>query len=159
MHPFGGVSDVPEEAISQIGPQSVAFHTRTSGDFDGVDLAFEAGSHPEKIVVAGKLGGYVKVGDALKGNPHKAQPKFELEASWDEALKPGGKKIDIKGGANLFVRAEVVPNVTLPKRVEGSLDLVLKRNAGGLMCILLVGNGTAERSLPALCFSWPRERR
>ncbi|PMD53929.1 uncharacterized protein K444DRAFT_667616 [Hyaloscypha bicolor E] len=131
MQPFGGVSDVPEEAISQIGPQSVAFHTRTSGDFDGVDLSFEAASHPEKIVVAGKLGGYVKVGDALKGNPHKAQPKFELEASWDEALKPGGKKIYIKGGANLFVRAEVVPNVTLPKRVEGSLDLVLKRNASG----------------------------
>jgi hypothetical protein len=131
IQPFGGVSYVPEETISQIGPQSVAFHTRTSGDFDGVDLSFAGETLPEKIVVAGKLGGYVKVGDVLKGNPHKTQPTFELEASWAEALAPGGKRIEIKGGAGLFVRVEIVPNVSLPKRVEGSLELELKRSEGG----------------------------
>jgi hypothetical protein len=131
IQPFGGVSYVPEETISQSGPQSAAFHTRTSGDFDGVDLSFAGEVLPEKIVVAGKLGGYVKVGDVLKGNTHKTQPTFELEASWNEALAPGGKRIEIKGGADLFVRVEVVPNVSLPKRVEGSLDLELKRSEGG----------------------------
>jgi hypothetical protein len=129
--PFGGVVYVPEEIISQTGPYSVVFQTHTSGDFDGVNLSFAAGSLPEKIIVTGKLGGYVKVGDVLKGNPHKAQPTFALEASWDEALAPGGKKIEIKGGADLFVKIEVVPKIPLPKRVEGSLDLILERSAGG----------------------------
>ncbi|KAN0105952.1 hypothetical protein V8E51_008828 [Hyaloscypha variabilis] len=129
--PFGGFSYVPEENISQIGPQSVSFHTRTSGDFDGVDLTFSSESLPGQIVIAGKLGGYVKVGDALKGNSHKAQSTFQVEASWNEALAPGGKQIEIKGGANLFVKLEVVPNVALPKRVEGVMDLELRRSAGG----------------------------
>ncbi|KAE9370958.1 hypothetical protein N431DRAFT_546651 [Stipitochalara longipes BDJ] len=128
--PFGGLSYVPEETISQIGPQSASFHTRTSGDFDGVDLTFAAESLPRKILVAGEIGGYVKVGDALKGNPHKSQPRFKLEASWNEALEPGGKQIEINGGADLFVRVEVVPNISLPKRVEGVLDLELERSAG-----------------------------
>jgi hypothetical protein len=128
---FGGVSYVPEETISHTGPQSVAFQTHTSGDLDGVDLSFAAGSLPERIVVVGKLGGYVKVGDALKGNPHKAQPTFALEASWNEALAMGGKKIEIKGGADLFVRVEVVPSVPLPKRVQGSLNLMVERHIGG----------------------------
>lgn len=131
MQPFGGMSYVPEETIAQTGPQDIAFHTRTSGDFDGVDLSFSAGSLPEKVVVAGKLGGYVKVGDALKGNSHKAQPTFALEASWKEALLLGGKMIEIKGGADLFVRVEVVPSISLPKRVEGSLDIKLEGSPGG----------------------------
>jgi hypothetical protein len=131
IHPFGGVSYIPEETVSQTGPRSATFHTRTSGDFDGVDLSFADGSLPENIVVAGKLGGYVKVGDVLKGNPHKAQPEFALEASLNESLAAGGKKLEIIGGADLFVRVEIVPSISLPKRVEGSLDLMLERNSGG----------------------------
>ena len=127
---FGGVSYVPEETVSQTGPHSVAFQTHTSGDFDGVELSFAAGSLPKKIAVAGELGGYVKVGDALKGNSHKPQPKFDLEATWKEALEPGGKKIKLKSGADLFVKIEVVPDVTLSKRVEGSLDLILDKKLG-----------------------------
>jgi hypothetical protein len=130
IEPFGGVSYVPEERISQIGLDSVAFQTHTSGDFDGVNLSFASGSLPEKISIVGELGGYVKVGDALKGNPHKAQPKFELDASWVEALTPGGKRIEISGGADLFVKVEVVPGKPLPKRVESSLDLEMERTSG-----------------------------
>lgn len=128
--PFGGVSYVPEERVTQTGPHSVDFQTHTSGDFDGVNLTFAGDVLPGKVVVSGKLGGYVKVGDALKGNPHKAQPTFSLEASWDEALAPGGKRIEIKGGADLFVKVEVVPNMQLPRRVEGSLDVLLEKSAG-----------------------------
>ncbi len=88
----------------------MAFQTNTSSDFDGVNLSFAAGALPDNIVVAGRLGGYVKVGNALKGNPHKAQPIFELETGWAEAL---------------------APDVQLPKRVEGSLDIELERGTGG----------------------------
>ncbi len=109
----------------------MSFQTNTSSDFDGVNLSFAAGSLPDKIVVAGKLGGYVKVGNALKGNPHKAQPIFKLETGWTETLAPDGKKLEIKGSAELFVRIEVVLNVPLPKRVEGSLDIEPERGAGG----------------------------
>lgn len=129
-HPFGGASYVPEEKVSQIGPDSVVFQTHTSGDFDGVNLSFAPGSLPKKIFITGGLGGYVKVGDALRGNAHKAQPRFELEASWDEALIPGGKEIEINGGADLFVKIEIVSSEPLPKRIEGSLDLKLDGTSG-----------------------------
>lgn len=118
FQPFGGVSYVPEETVTPTGPHSIDFQTHTSGDFDGVNLSFAGDVLPGSIAVSGKLGGYVKVGDALKGNPHKAQPTFGLEVSWDEAQALGGKRIEIKGGADLFVKVEVVPSVQLPRRVE-----------------------------------------
>jgi hypothetical protein len=118
---FGGTSYVPEEKVAQIGEDKVEFQTRTSGDFDGANLSFKESITPSSIFIKGKLGGYVKVGDALKGNPHKAQPTFTLEATWEEASQPGGKDIRIKGGVNLFVRVEVVPSIKLPIRVDGSI--------------------------------------
>jgi hypothetical protein len=126
--PFGGISYIPEgEAIAQVGDSLVAFQTRTSGDFDGANLSFSQQIVPKEIVVKGSLGGYVKVGDALKWNSHKAQPTFVLEATWEEALQPRGKSIEIKGGADLFVNVEVVPNVKLPVRVEGTFSLDVQR--------------------------------
>jgi hypothetical protein len=126
--PFGGISYIPEgETITQVGDSLVAFQTRTSGDFDGANLSFSEQIVPKEIVVKGNLGGYVKVGDALKGNLHKAQPTFVVEATWEEALQPGGKSIEIKGGADLFVRVEVVPDVKLPVRVEGSFSQDVQR--------------------------------
>lgn len=64
----------------------------------------------------------MKVGDALAGNPHKRQPNFQLEASWDEVVLPGGKSIEILGGCELFVRVEVVPEISLPRRAQGSVS-------------------------------------
>jgi hypothetical protein len=117
---FGGILDVPGELVEQTSESQVAFKTHTSGDFDGVLLTFdENGTHPAIIVVSDSLGGYVKVGDPLKGNPHKAQPSFLLEATWDEVISPGGKTIEIPGGADLFVKVEAVPDLPLPRRVEG----------------------------------------
>lgn len=135
---FGGVSYQPEECITQIQPSSVIFQTHTSGDSDGVDLSFKRDFLPQNIKISGKIGGYVKVGDALKGNPHKAQPTFNLEATLEEALVKGGKSIEIKGGAELFVKVEVVPSEQLPRRVEGSLSFQLRR-AQGSRAVYFVG--------------------
>jgi hypothetical protein len=123
IQPFGGILDVPEDVVQKTSDSTVSFETRTSGDFDGVNLLFEDDAVPEKIQISGALEGYVKVGDALKGNPHKAQPHFVLESSWEEALVPGGKSISIAGGADLGITVEVVPDVQLPAKVEGSLSL------------------------------------
>ncbi|KAH8589423.1 hypothetical protein B0O99DRAFT_725343 [Bisporella sp. PMI_857] len=128
--PFGGVSYVPEEKIAWNEPSSIKFSTHTSGDFDGVDILFKPGALPQSFTISGTLGGYVKVGDALKGNPHKAQPEFGLDATWDEALAEGGKKVEVKGGAELFIKAEAVPDVKLSRRVEGQLDVLLEKQAG-----------------------------
>ncbi|KAH8890356.1 hypothetical protein GQ53DRAFT_807122 [Thozetella sp. PMI_491] len=132
VQPFGGIADNPEDVVRKISDTQVVFNTRTSGDFDGVDIFFASESKlPSSISVTGHLGGYVKVGNALLGNPHKAQPRFSLVTSESEAGQPGGKQVDIKGGAELFVSAEVVPDVPLPRRVEGSLTIEASSHVAG----------------------------
>jgi hypothetical protein len=127
IHPFGGVSYVPEERIHQVDDYRVAFSTRTSGDFDGVNIYFSDNYIPEEISIRGTLGGYVKVGDPTLGNPHKPQPTFEAVVKKEQAALPGGYFISIKGGADLFLRIEIVPDINLPKRVEGSLKIAGSR--------------------------------
>ncbi|KAI2728985.1 hypothetical protein CBS147333_5906 [Penicillium roqueforti] len=117
--PFGGFEDNAEDFARQAGESTVEFSSKTSGDLDGVHVVFQGTKPPQKIRIAGSLGGYVKVGDPLAGNPHKAQPTFELEASWEEAKRLDGKVIEILGGAELFVCIEAIPQVELPRRVQG----------------------------------------
>lgn len=138
VQPFGGIEDVPEETVKQTSDTTTLFETRTSGDFDGVNLLFSKGSLPKKIHISGTLGGYVKVGDVLKGNPHKAQPQFELEATWEEALAPGGKSNFLEGGADLFIKVEIIPHEQLPVRIEGSLTLE-GRKKGEQRAVYIVG--------------------
>ena len=92
---------------------------------------------PSTVTVSGSTGGYVKVGDALAGNPHKPQPTFTIEASWDEAVKPGGRVIEIRGGAELFVRIEAIPDVELPRRVQGGVTI--EGQAEGNRAVYFVG--------------------
>lgn len=73
--------------------------------------------------MTGTLDGYVKVGNALSGNPHKPQPSFSLTATSRELIKKAGKQIRIRGGAELYVRAEILLDVRLPHRVEGELEI------------------------------------
>lgn len=121
VQPFGGVLDNPEDSIEVKAHDHVTFLTRTSGDFDGVDIFF-AEALPSSISVSGSLSGYVKVGDALAGKPHEPQPRFELVATDLEIVS--GKEVSIKGGADLFVSIEVLTDVSLPRRVEGEISVV-----------------------------------
>ncbi|KAL4907094.1 hypothetical protein BDW74DRAFT_167098 [Aspergillus multicolor] len=122
--PFGGLADNPEDYAKETDSRTVSFNSRTSGDIDGVHILLDdAGSSQPTVTITGCIGGYVKVGDALAGNPHKAQPTFKLKVSWEEALQPGGKDIEIRGGADLFIRVEAIPDIDLPRRVEGTLTL------------------------------------
>ncbi|GKT83003.1 LOW QUALITY PROTEIN: hypothetical protein Ct61P_00853 [Colletotrichum tofieldiae] len=124
VQPFGGVSDNGEDFVKRISDSQLAFDTRTSGDFDGVDIFLaETSDTPSTVRVSGHLGGYVKVGDALKGNPHKPQPLFDLVVSEEEAKQPGGRREEIRGGAELFVSVESLLTVPLPRRVEGSFTV------------------------------------
>lgn len=123
LETLGGFEDNPEDTVTKKSPTVLEFSSRTSGDTDGTHIRFEGDKVPSSVVITGTLQGYVKVGDALAGNPHKAQPTFELTATWDELIKPGGKSIDIVGGAGLFVRVEVIPDGTLPNEVHGTFDL------------------------------------
>ncbi|KAL4801768.1 hypothetical protein BDV18DRAFT_167157 [Aspergillus unguis] len=121
--PFGGLEDNPEDYVRKDN-QGITFSSKTSGDLDGVNIFTETEDLKDATVtVSGSIGGYVKVGDPLAGNPHKPQPTFTLEASWAEATNPGGKMIEIKGGAELFVRVEAIPEVELPRRVQGTVTL------------------------------------
>lgn len=119
VEPFGGVSDNTEDVIKLASESQVVFDTRTSGDFDGVDIFFSGSNMPSSVTVTGLLGGYVKVGNALNGNPHKPQPEFSLFATGKEVGIAGGKQLSIKGGAELFVSVETLLDVSLPRRVEG----------------------------------------
>lgn len=119
---FGGFSYNPEDRVDKIDGQSLKFSSRTSGDTDGVHLSFD-GELPETVSISGTLGGYVKVGDPLAGHPHKPQPTFTLDATWAEISRPGGKLIEIAGGAELFVSVEAIPDAPLPTQVNGSVEI------------------------------------
>lgn len=133
IRPFGGVADNPEDEIKLISETQVTFRTRTSGDFDGVDIFFDAPSlsrsgsegAPATIGVTGHVGGYVKIGGGLDTNPHKPHPKFSLVTGLEDgtADKSAQKTLDLKGGAELFVLIDQLAHVQLPRRVEGSLTL------------------------------------
>jgi hypothetical protein len=120
---FGGLTYNPEDQISQDGGHVIKFASRTSGDIDGVHITFN-NEPPESITISGTLGGYVKVGDPLRGHPHKPQPSFSLEARRDEVARPGGKRIDIVGGAELFVCVEAIPDEKLPKELTGTVEVL-----------------------------------
>ena len=119
---FGGLSYNPEDQVSQLDNSTIHFSSRTSGDVDGVHVSID-GELPASITIKGTLGGYVKVGDPLKGHPHTAQPTFTLTVTKDELLSTGGKKLDISGGAELFLRAEAIPDDPLPLEVNGSVEV------------------------------------
>jgi hypothetical protein len=140
VEPFGGVNDVPEEVIAQRSDHTVTFQTRTSGDFDGVLISFEKSNQHllKSISIQGCLGGYVKVGDALKQNPHKAQPNFNLRATLEELRSKGGQSIQLSGGSDLFVNAKLSSVDGLPTEVEGKFSLTAG-NAGELRSVYLVG--------------------
>lgn len=121
ISPFGGLSDNPEDQVKQSNLHTVTFSSRTSGDLDGVNIKLNSDISTASVSISGTLGGYVKVGDPVAGNPHKAQPTFLLQANWEDIRAPGGKVLDIKGGCELFVRVEAVPDIDLPRRVEGSV--------------------------------------
>jgi hypothetical protein len=146
IQPFGGILYIPEgESIVQ-SKSTVRFQTRTSGDLDGVNISFASNRKPLSIIIKGTLGGYVKVGDPLKGVIHKGQPKFELEGSWEDLVDSSnqidgeqgtdGLRISIIGGADLFVAARVVPNVQLPRKLEG--EFLVRRpdeQGGAVYCV------------------------
>lgn len=139
IRPFGGVLDVSEEVMEQTSTTEIRFQTRTSGDFDGVVISFDdPGNLPSKISISGTLDGYVKVGDVLKGNPHKAQPTFQLSASAEEAALDGGKILEIKGGVDLFVSAEIVSDAPLPRDVRGEIT-VEGKSQGERQAVYFVG--------------------
>ncbi|KAI8259994.1 hypothetical protein K4K58_002216 [Colletotrichum sp. SAR11_239] len=140
VRPFGGVLHNAEDEIKQLSQDQVVFETRTSGDFDGVDIFLDDTSGtPSTISVSGHLGGYVKVGDALKGNPHNPQPRFNLVATAKELTQEGGVRDDIVGGADLFVSIEGLLDVPLPKRVEGSFTVKAESGSGGDRAVYFVG--------------------
>ena len=124
VQPFGGLAHSPEDQVSQIDATTISFQTRTSGDFDGMNLYFGGDSNlPRNLRIEAKLGGYVKIGDVLAGNPHMPHPRVGFEGSLDEISRVGGKSLSIGGGAELFVRAELVPEINLPKRVQGKFEV------------------------------------
>lgn len=136
IQPFGGVAYNPEDEIKQVSETQVTFHTRTSGDSDGVDIFLDTTSSGDtgkpvqpSISITGHIGGYVKIGGGLNTNPHKPQPVFDLKANvdGDDAItQVDGKRLQIKGGAELFVSIEKLVDVQLPRRVEG--EFVLKQD-------------------------------
>ncbi|KAJ5088729.1 hypothetical protein N7456_012345 [Penicillium angulare] len=120
---FGGLEDNPEDFARVSGDHTIEFASKTSGDFDGVNVRFQGDKLPSTVSISGSLGGYVKVGDALAGNPHKPQPTFNLEANLEEINAANGKSIEIRGGAGLFLRVEAVPDIELPRRLQGTVSV------------------------------------
>lgn len=138
IQPFGGISYIPEETITLDDKSKVLFNTRTSGDFDGVNIFFGGDNLPESVHISGTLGGYVKIGNVLDGNPHKPQPEFDVSFSEADISQPGGKAVSIPGGAELFLKVQAVPDTALPVSIDGTLELAAAAK-GERRSVFLVG--------------------
>jgi hypothetical protein len=155
---FGGIEHNPEDSVNISTPHSVEFSSKTSGDLDGINVTLQGAKTPSSVTVSGSLGGYVKVGDPLAGYPHKPQPKFTIESSWEEASVPGGRLIVIPGGAELFIRVEVIPDIVLPRRIQGSATFAGQKE--GARFIYFVGREwSGEKGSPAQSSSIMSKRR
>ncbi|KAH7320594.1 hypothetical protein B0I35DRAFT_407671 [Stachybotrys elegans] len=96
IKPIGGVIDNPEDVVRKVSSTQIIFNTRTSGDFDGVDIYFNSRR------------------DAFSS----AQPEFSLVVSRDDLSTGQQQLVNIKGGAELVVSVEGLLDVELPSRVE-----------------------------------------
>ncbi|MFA6312452.1 MAG: hypothetical protein WCV99_09280 [Sterolibacterium sp.] len=117
----GGGFEHPEESCWRAGPTDIAFRTDTYGDSDCVEIDVSNLANC-RIRLAGRIDGYVKVGDPTAGNPFVHCPTFDWEVSGAELLAGGRLRREL-GGAEMFLAIERVSDAPLPRDLAGEIDI------------------------------------
>ncbi len=110
-----------EESCWRQSPTAIGFRSDTYGDTDAIEMDV-SGLSNARIKVSGTIGGYVKVGNPLDGNPFVHCPQFELEVDGAELLREGRVRQDL-GGTELFISLERISDAPMPRDVSGHLNV------------------------------------
>ncbi len=143
IHAFaGGGFEHPEESVWRAGPTDIGFRTDTYGDADCVVI--DIGNLEKcRIRLAGRIDGYVKVGNPLEGNPFIHCPTFDWEVTGAELLQAGSLHKDL-GGTELFLAAERITDEQLPRDISGSLEIEPANGPHGFRPVYFYGRQTDD---------------
>jgi hypothetical protein len=133
----GGGFEHQEESVWRAGPTDIGFRTDTYGDSDCVVVDVSNLSRC-RIRVAGRIDGYVKVGNPLGGNPFVHCPDFDWEVSGAELLEKGAVRREL-GGTEMFLAVERVSDATLPRDVSGVLEIKPRNGPHGFRPVYFHG--------------------
>lgn len=110
-----------EEACWRRGATEIGFRADTYGDSDAIEI--DASNLAQcRIRLAGTIGGYVKVGNPLEGNPWVHCPNFDWEVSGAELLARGRVRKEL-GGTEVFLAVERLADAALPRDVSGTFKV------------------------------------
>jgi hypothetical protein len=135
---FGGSGfEHLEEAAWRSGTTDIEFHSDTYGDADSIEIDVSNLAHA-RIIVEGYIDSFVKVGDALQGNPYAHAPEFRWEISGAELLAQGGLRHEL-GGTELFLAVERLTEQTLPVDLAGQVEIAPFNAPFGFRPVYLFG--------------------
>jgi len=127
----------PEEYARRSAPTAITFRSDTYGDSDTLEL--EVSDLEQGVFdVAVQIGGYVKVGNPLLGNPYVHCPEVHWQFT-GKALSEQEALTYPLGGTDLFLAAELLSEQSLPCDIEGSFFLEPQEGSHGFVPLYLMG--------------------
>lgn len=127
----------PEEYVRRSAPTEITFRSDTFGDNDTLEMEVSDLEHGV-FEVALQIGGYVKGGNPLRGNPYVHCPEVHWHFT-GKALLEQEALIYPLGGTELFLAAELISEQSLPCDVQGSFFLEPREGSHGFVPIYLMG--------------------
>jgi hypothetical protein len=128
-----------EESCWSVHPQEIGFRSDTYGDSDSIEMDILDLARCT-IKVEGTIGGYVKVGDPLKGNPFVHCPSFEWEIQGKQLIESQNGVLRLElGGAEMFIAFERMSDQAMPREVSGTIDLAPKNGPHGFRPVYFLG--------------------
>jgi len=152
--PFaGGGFEHPEESVWRAGPTDIGFRTDTYGDADSaiIDIGNLAAC---RIRVAGRIDGYAKVGNPLRGQSVRALPDLRLAGQRRGAAASGQHAGWSSAAASCSSPSSASPTAKLAADVSGSLHIEPRNGPmASAPCISTAARATTQRSGPRRCSS------
>jgi hypothetical protein len=107
-----------EERCWRSGARDISFKSDTYGDSDSIEIDV-LGLRNATFHIHGTIGGYVKVGNPLEGNPFVHCPEFDWTVTGAELADMNVVRREL-GGAEVFIAVERMSDSPMPRVVSGS---------------------------------------
>ncbi len=118
-----------EENCWRRSATEIGFASGTYGDADAIEIDI-TGLAGAVIRVEGTIDGYVKVGNALDGNPFVHCPHFEWQADGADLLAANRMRRNLPG-VEMFVALERLSDQPMPREIGGTLEVAPRNGRHG----------------------------
>ncbi|HEX6792706.1 MAG TPA: hypothetical protein VF304_02545 [Casimicrobiaceae bacterium] len=118
-----------EENCWRKSATEIGFASGTYGDADAIEIDV-TGLAGALIRVEGTIDGYVKVGNALDGNPFVHCPRFEWQVDGTELLAANRMRKELPG-VEMFVALERLSDQPMPRELGGTLEVAPRNGRHG----------------------------